>query len=73
MILQVDPRDWEKLTPQQRGLHRALILHRYTDPRKWRESVDAIEDETERAAADNYLRGIIARIRVAVAARKAIR
>lgn len=71
MIQQVDPRDWERLTPAQRGLHRALLLHRYSDPRGWRQQVDAIEDTAERAVADDYLRGILVRMKAAVAARKA--
>lgn len=70
MILQVDPRDWERLTPEQRGLHRALLLHRYTDPRQWRAEVDSWENPDERATANDYLRGILVRMKAAVAARK---
>lgn len=63
--------DLAKLTPEERGRHRALLLHRYTDPRKWRAEVDAIACPVERATADNYLHGVIIRMRVAVAAKKA--
>jgi len=68
--LKASDSDLAKLSPEQRGVWRALILHRYTEPRRWRVAVDAIEDEAERAAADNYLRGIILRMRAAVAAKK---
>jgi len=68
--LSVDDEDWAKLTPEKRGLHRAMLLQRYTDPKRWRAAVDAIEDPQERAVADNYLRGMLARIRARVAAER---
>lgn len=68
--LDVPEKDWAALTPEQRGLHRALLLQRYTDPKRWRAGVDAIEDPTERAVADNYLRGMVDRIRARVAAER---
>lgn len=68
--LEVHPRDWEKLAPEQRGLHRGLLLHRYSDPKTWREAVDAIENPDEKAVADKYLRGIVERHKAWVQARK---
>lgn len=50
-------------TPRQRGIWIALELHRRADPKTWRASVDKIEDPEARAAADDYLRGIIQRMK----------
>lgn len=52
------------LTPKERGVLHALYIQRHEDPRRWRELVDAIKDEEERAAADRYLRDIITRMKV---------
>lgn len=52
------------LTSRQRGLWRALEIQRFEDPKRWRELVDAIEDAEERAAAEQYLRDIVTRMRV---------
>lgn len=51
-------------TPAQRGVMQALELQRRADPKTWRRAVDAIPDPEERAAADAYLRDIIARMKV---------
>lgn len=59
-----------KLTPAQRGLNIGLELHRHHEPKTWRARVDAIEDPEERKAAEDYLRGIIARAKVVKALNK---
>jgi hypothetical protein len=52
------------LTPRDRGLGHAMRIQRQHDPREWRRQVDAIEDADERAVAEEYLRGMVDRIRV---------
>jgi hypothetical protein len=61
-------RENKALTPERRGLAHALELHRGVDPRQWRVRVDAIEDPIEKKVAEEYLHGIIARMKVARAA-----
>lgn len=58
------------LTPEQRGRWQALQLQMRADPSTWRAKVDAIEDPAERKAADDYLRGIVARTRVVAALKR---
>ena len=60
------------LTPQQRGLVEAMRIHRREQPKRWRELVDAIPDNDERKAADDYLGGIVARMRVLAALKKTV-
>jgi hypothetical protein len=58
------------LTPRDRGLGHAVRIQKGYPPRQWRAQVDAIEDPAERQVAEDYLRGIIERIRVLLALRK---
>ena len=66
----IDDDTMAKLAPRDRGIWRALNMHRREDPRRWRQLVDAIEDAEERAAADGYLRVIVARMRASKAANR---
>ena len=59
-----------KLDPQQRGRAIALHLHAKADPKTWRASVDAIQDDVARAAAEEYLRDVVARTKNVVAAQR---
>lgn len=58
------------LTTRDRGLWHALRIQRMCAPAQWRAQVDAIEDPAERQVAEDYLRGIIERIRVLRALRE---
>lgn len=60
-----------KLTPAERGSWRALLLHRFTPPKQWRAAVDAMPDDGERAAAEEYLRAVIARTAIVSRLRRA--
>lgn len=58
------------LTPRDRGLAEALRIQKTADPREWRARVDAIPDPAERQVAEEYLRGIVARMNALRALRK---
>ena len=58
------------MTPAERGRWAALQMQMRDDPKTWRAKVDAIADPAERQAADDYLRGIIARSRVVSALKR---
>lgn len=60
------------MSARDRGLSIALNLHRREDPKNWRKYVDAIENLEERAAAEEYLRIILQRMKAAKAAKIAI-
>jgi hypothetical protein len=59
----IDAEALAKLRPAQQGLAIAQALHRTADPKAWRAAVDAIEHPDARRAAEDYLRGIAARMR----------
>lgn len=60
----------KELTARDRGLGIALQIHSYSDPKTWRSEVNAIEDEEERKVAEEYLKGIAIRTRVAAALKR---
>lgn len=51
-------------TARDRGVMRAVEIQRREDPKRWRAAVDAIADAEERAWAEDYLRGILERMKV---------
>lgn len=59
-----------ELTARERGMARALEIQMREEPKRWRQLVDAIENLEERAAADNYLRGIVERMKVVASLRR---
>lgn len=61
------------VTARDRGLGLALEIQRRDDPKTWRSKVDAIADPEERAVADDYLRGIVARMKAQRALKKGTR
>jgi hypothetical protein len=66
----IDEATIAKLTPAQRGLQIGLQLHWRADPKTWRAAVDAIACPETRQVADDYLRGIVVRMRAAKAAQE---
>lgn len=60
-----------ELTTREKALAIAAELHRRVNPLDWRKRVDAIEDDEIRAIVDEYLRGILHRMKVAKAAKAA--
>lgn len=55
-------------TPHELGLFKAIEIQRLHDPKAWRARVDEIESAEERAAAEEYLRGILTRMKAQRAA-----
>jgi hypothetical protein len=58
------------LTAEDRGLIAALKIQRYETPRDWRACVDRILDADERQVAEQYLRGMLERMKTAKRSRR---
>ncbi len=56
-------------TAREKALGIACDLHRRANPLDWRKRVDAIADAEVRAIVDDYLRGILIRMKVAAKAK----
>jgi hypothetical protein len=60
--------EFNKLPSPEKGLALALDIHANIHPRHWRGCVDEIDDPIARARAEEYLRGIVERMRAVKAA-----